>query len=161
MLIDSTRTENIFVAQPQQRNLSGRIFGGFLLRRAFELAFATTYVYGGSKPEFHSVNDMNFLSPVNIGDLMRFRARVLAADASTCGRTRVQVEVEALVTKPEVVRSDVSNTFMFKFFVGSSSSSDEEVVPRRVLPSKPIEAATVWEKCVRADVERALEAEKS
>ena len=69
----ATRTENIFVAQPQQRNLSGRIFGGFLLRRAFELAFATTYVFGGDRPVFKQVSDMDFLRPVDVGDLLRLK----------------------------------------------------------------------------------------
>ena len=77
--VDATRCDNTFVAQPQQRNLSGRIFGGFLLRRAFELAFATTYVSGGARPHFKQVSDMNFLRPVDVGDLLRFRARVLNA----------------------------------------------------------------------------------
>ena len=152
--MDATRTENMFVAQPQQRNLSGRIFGGFLLRRAFELAFATTYVFGGAKPKFHSVADMNFLRPVEVGDLMRIRARVLHATRTSCGRPSVDVEVEALVTKPESLRSEVSNTFMFKFDVGDAN---EGRVVRRVLPSSREEAAHVWEKCVRPDVQARLE----
>lgn len=32
LLIRDTAAQNIFIAQPQQRNLSGRIFGGFLMR---------------------------------------------------------------------------------------------------------------------------------
>ena len=140
--MDATRTENMFVAQPQERNLSGRIFGGFLLRRAFELAFATTYVFGGAKPKFHSVADMNFLRPVEVGDLMRIRARVLHSGQTSCGRPSVDVEVEALVTKPESLRSEVSNTFMFKFYVGEAN---EGRVARRVLPSSREEAAHVWE----------------
>ena len=152
--MDATRTENMFVAQPQERNLSGRIFGGFLLRRAFELAFATTYVFGGAKPKFHSVADMNFLRPVEVGDLMRIRARVLHSRLTSCGRPSVDVEVEALVTKPESLRSEVSNTFMFKFDVGDAN---EGRAVRRVLPSSREEAAHVWEKCVRPDVQARLE----
>jgi acyl-coenzyme A thioesterase 9 len=142
------------VALPQQRNLSGRIFGGFLLRRAFELAFATTYVFGGAKPKFHSVADMNFLRPVEVGDLMRVRARVLHSAQTSCGRPVVDVEVEALVTKPESMQSEVSNTFMFKFYVGERN---EGRVARRVLPSSREEAAHVWEKCVRPGVQVKLE----
>ena len=155
--MDATRTENMFVAQPQERNLSGRIFGGFLLRRAFELAFATTYVFGGAKPKFHSVADMNFLRPVEVGDLMRIRARVLHSRLTSCGRPSVDVEVEALVTKPESLRSEVSNTFMFKFDVGDAN---EGRAVRRVLPSSREEAAHVWEKCVRPDVQARLEEQK-
>lgn len=32
--------------------MSGRIFGGFLMRRAFELAFACAYTFAGWRPQF-------------------------------------------------------------------------------------------------------------
>jgi acyl-coenzyme A thioesterase 9 len=47
---------------------------------------------------------MNFLRPVEVGDLMRVRARVLHSAQTSCGRPVVDVEVEALVTKPESMR---------------------------------------------------------
>ena len=34
VLVDSTGLQNTMICQPQQRNTSGRIFGGFLMRRA-------------------------------------------------------------------------------------------------------------------------------
>jgi acyl-coenzyme A thioesterase 9 len=160
--VDATRCDNTFVAQPQQRNLSGRIFGGFLLRRAFELAFATTYVFGGARPHFKQVSDMNFLRPVDVGDLLRFRARVLNArnpgeeepaggDLSTrLDRPCVDVEVEALVTKPEANFAEVSNTFMFKFWVGAAGEGRTVKTP---VPKSPEEAAHVWERCVREDAD--------
>ena len=43
ILMDATAHSNAMVAQPQSRNLHDRIFGGFLMRRAFELAFSTAY----------------------------------------------------------------------------------------------------------------------
>lgn len=162
---EETRTENIFVAQPQQRNLSGRIFGGFLLRRAFELAFATAYVFGGARPFFKQVSDMDFLRPVDIGDLMRFRARVLYAKASETGRPCVDVEVEALVTKPEAVTTEVSNTFMFKFYVGGGVPGAVDGVvakpPKRVLPKSREEAAHIWERCERPRLQAELEDEEA
>lgn len=152
--VAATLCENIFVAQPQQRNLSGRIFGGFLLRRAFELAFATTYVFGGARPHFKQVSDMNFLKPVDVGDLLRFRARVLDANAAADdARPCVDVEVEALVTKPEEGSSEVSNTFMFKFYVGGA---DEGRVARTPLPATREEAAHVWERCRRPKLDPAV-----
>lgn len=41
ILLSDTRLHNALITQPQQRNTAGRIFGGFLMRRAYELAFAT------------------------------------------------------------------------------------------------------------------------
>ncbi|KAF6250835.1 HotDog domain-containing protein [Scenedesmus sp. NREL 46B-D3] len=55
-----TSLSNAFVCQPQQRNMHGRIFGGFLMRRAFELAFASTYLFAGSRPAFVRVEDITF-----------------------------------------------------------------------------------------------------
>lgn len=55
-----TSLSNTFVAQPQQRNMHGRIFGGFLMRRAFELGFATTYLFAGSRPSFVRVDEVTF-----------------------------------------------------------------------------------------------------
>lgn len=49
MLSAATALENTFVTQPQTRNMSGRVFGGFLMRRAFELAFSTAYMFSGCR----------------------------------------------------------------------------------------------------------------
>ncbi len=48
----ATALENTFVTQPQTRNMSGRVFGGFLMKRAFELAFSTAYMFSGCRLEF-------------------------------------------------------------------------------------------------------------
>ena len=46
-----TGLDNAFIPQPQNRNTANSIFGGFLMRRAFELAFANAYKFGGGKPK--------------------------------------------------------------------------------------------------------------
>lgn len=56
LLMDSTRLSNTFTCQPQQRNMHGRVFGGFLMRRAYELAFATVHMFAGSRPRFVQVD---------------------------------------------------------------------------------------------------------
>lgn len=47
ILMKNTMLQNTLIAQPQARNLANRIFGGFLMRRAFELSFSTAYCFGG------------------------------------------------------------------------------------------------------------------
>ena len=47
ILMSHTELQNTLIAQPQVRNLANRIFGGFLMRRAFELAFSNAYCFGG------------------------------------------------------------------------------------------------------------------
>jgi len=64
ILLKDSRLENSLVCQPQQRNLHGRIFGGFLMHRAFELAFSTAYAFVGPRPCFLEVDHVDFLKPV-------------------------------------------------------------------------------------------------
>ncbi len=81
---------------------------------------------------------------MDVGDLLRFKARVLHVDfdngkdnkVSSHDNTQcVDVEVECFVTRPEMVTSEVSNTFLFTFFVDSKrqdhEKSDAELKERR------------------------------
>eukprot|EP01024_Parvocaulis_polyphysoides_P069302 TRINITY_DN8480_c1_g1_i2.p1 TRINITY_DN8480_c1_g1~~TRINITY_DN8480_c1_g1_i2.p1 ORF type:complete len:352 (-),score=45.42 TRINITY_DN8480_c1_g1_i2:303-1358(-) len=60
ILMKDTCLSNTFVCQRQQRNMHGRIFGGFLMKRAYELAFSTAYKFCGSRPQFVSVDQISF-----------------------------------------------------------------------------------------------------
>ena len=66
ILLRDTRLANSLICQPQQRNIHGRIFGGFLMHRAFELAFSTAYAFAGVRPSFLEVDHVDFLKPVSI-----------------------------------------------------------------------------------------------
>ncbi|GMH95572.1 hypothetical protein TrVE_jg3665 [Triparma verrucosa] len=134
ILMSRTSLHNSFIAQPQNRNMSSRIFGGFLMRRAFELAFATSYNFGGSRPKFIEVDDVSFLSPVDVGDLMVFHSRVVYTlkDGGTIKLDGdcplVMVEVEAWVQDPVKVESEISNRFYFTFSLPESEGC-REIVP--------------------------------
>ncbi|KAL7529479.1 hypothetical protein ACHAXR_005091 [Thalassiosira sp. AJA248-18] len=139
MLMDQTAQSNAMVAQPQARNLHDRIFGGFLMRRAFELAFATAYMFGGDKPRFLEVDDISFDKPVDVGDLLVFKSLVLYTQPTGGnlgtyvdkhdGLPLVNVEVECWVTSPECKKAEVSNHFYFTFALPNKTTC------RRVLPA--------------------------
>jgi len=139
MLMDQTSQSNAMVAQPQARNLHDRIFGGFLMRRAFELAFATAYMFGGDKPRFLEVDDISFDKPVDVGDLLVFKSHVLYTmpDGGNLGSyvdehnglPLVNIEVECWVTCPEQRKAEVSNHFYFTFALPNKKTC------RRVLPA--------------------------
>lgn len=77
ILLRDTRLENSLICQPQQRNFHGRIFGGFLMHRAFELAFSTAYAFAGMVPYFLEVDHVDFLRPVSPFFLNKFDFRVI------------------------------------------------------------------------------------
>jgi len=48
-----------------------------LCRRAFELGFATSYMFAGSRPIFKQVGEITFKKPVDVGDLLSLHSTVL------------------------------------------------------------------------------------
>jgi acyl-coenzyme A thioesterase 9 len=170
ILMEQTRMQNAMIAQRQVTNLHNQIFGGFLMRRAYELAFATAYMFGGVRPRFIQMDDVSFTSPVSIGDLLVFNARVLyteepessAGSSTATGPVQatahgaafplIHVEVETWVTVPEQVRARLSNQFYFTFSASHDKNLPGEVVEngqpqhkllRRVLPANVDEARRI------------------
>ncbi|XP_027351386.1 acyl-coenzyme A thioesterase 9, mitochondrial-like [Abrus precatorius] len=117
ILLRNTSLENSLICQPQQRNIHGRIFGGFLMHRAFDLAFSTAYAFAGLVPCFLEVDHVDFLRPVDVGDFLRLKSCVLYTELHDPDQPIINVEVVAHVTRPELCSSEVSNTFYFTFTV--------------------------------------------
>lgn len=137
-----TSAGNTFMCQPQQRNITGRVFGGFLMRKAFELAFASCYVHCGFRPKFLELERVEFMAPVAVGDLLRLRGKVLHVSSSSSSEVTVRVRVRADVVKPEQAASEISNTFIFAFQVplrGGAGEAGARSV-KRVLPDTREEA---------------------
>lgn len=145
ILVQHTKLQNCEIAQPQTSNLANQIFGGFLMRRAFELSYATAYVFGGARPRFLEVDKVSFSIPVNVGDLTNFQSHVIYTEVQDeikdfnlfRGQKNVplvSVEVEAWIVEPEVASAKLSNRFIFTFALPSGTSC------RNVLPSNMEEA---------------------
>ncbi|KAF2284703.1 hypothetical protein GH714_029436 [Hevea brasiliensis] len=100
ILLRDTHLENSLICQPQQRNIHGRIFGGFLMHRAFELAFSTAYAFAGLVPYFLEVDHVDFLRPVDVGDFLRLKSCVLYTELENPEQPVINIEVVAHVTRP-------------------------------------------------------------
>lgn len=156
VFLHETKLENTFMTMPQQRNTAGRVFGGFLMRRAYELAFCCAHLFCGRRPIFHELDEVTFKAPVSIGDLVRFEACVLytSGNVDSKGRATIHTEVRASVLKPEKCTFIPSNTFNFTFGVpmnadGTGPSALSSLVSlRRVLPATRQEAITIVERFV-------------
>ncbi|CAN8247524.1 unnamed protein product [Cochlearia groenlandica] len=152
ILIKDTSHENSLICQPQQRNIHGRIFGGFLMRKAFELAFSNAYTFAGVSPRFLEVDRVDFIKPVDVGNFLRFKSRVLYTEANSSAEPLINIEVVAHVTSPELRSSEVSNRFYFTFSVRPDAMKDGLKI-RNVVPSTEEEATRVLE---RMDAERPI-----
>lgn len=76
--MSSTKIEKTLIMHGQDRNVHGKIFGGYLTREAFELAWTCAYLHGNMKalPNILNIDDINFWTPVDVGSIMRFTAQI-------------------------------------------------------------------------------------
>lgn len=51
-------TSSTLICMPQHRNTANRIFGGFLMHRAYEVAFCAAFMFGGSRPRFSEIDEV-------------------------------------------------------------------------------------------------------
>jgi len=83
-----------FVVFPEQRNVHGKLFGGFVACQAFDLAyFAAHFFVRGARFLPLGLDDAVFLQPVAVGDLVKLTTRVVFA---TDGLFQVSVIAEVL-----------------------------------------------------------------
>lgn len=156
VLMRDTRLQNTFLTMPQQRNTAGRIFGGFLMRRAYELARSTAHIFGGRRPIFLELDQVTFNAPVNVGEMIKFESSVLytSGQLDPQGRATVHTEVTAYKLNPETKAVQLSNVFNFTFGLtanldGSGGAAVAADIPlRRVLPASRMEAYRIVERYV-------------
>ncbi|XP_027721624.1 acyl-coenzyme A thioesterase 9, mitochondrial isoform X1 [Vombatus ursinus] len=120
--MEDTKLKSLHICQPQERNIFNRIFGGFLMRKAFELGWATAYHFAGSRPFIVAVDDIMFQRPVEIGSLLFFSSQVCFTE-----KDHIQVRVHSEVAFPGTKEHKTTNVFHFTFLVEKEVPS---VIPK-------------------------------
>jgi len=113
--MSSTSMSSINMTQPQERNTNGKIFGGSLMRKAYELARTCAYVFAGasSHPYLVASDTITFLKPVEIGSVIEFSSKVIYSSGtpSPLFQIKVETKIRDLIKNTEFM----SNTFNFTF----------------------------------------------
>ncbi|HVP66046.1 MAG TPA: hotdog domain-containing protein [Anaeromyxobacteraceae bacterium] len=119
-LVGRLAVENWERMYPEQENVPQKIFGGYLMRRAYELATICAELVAPDRPVLAAVNRVNFLHPVRLGDTLHFTDRVVYTSGNL-------VSVEASIERRSRDRSvrALSNSCLFTFV-----NMDREMVPR-------------------------------
>lgn len=121
-LASSLVTEAWERTYPEHENLSKVIFGGYIMRRAHELATICVERIAPGRPVIAAVNRINFLEPVRIGDKIHLTSRVVHTEGpAIC----VETEIER-VSRDRTARA-LSNSCLFTFV-----NVDEALAPRDV-----------------------------
>lgn len=107
---------------PEHENVPEKIFGGYVIRRAFELAMMHAEEITPDRPVFVRVNRINFLQPVRLGDKLDFTSRITYS-----GNTSMTVEINIeRISRDQVTRA-LSNVCVFTFV-----NVDKEMNPKPV-----------------------------
>ena len=67
---------------PEQENVPQKIFGGYLIRRAFELSTICSDLVAPDRSIVVAVNRINFFQPVRMGDKLHYTSRVVYTNDS-------------------------------------------------------------------------------
>ena len=118
---DSIRKSTL-IMQPQSRNVHNKIFGGFLMREAYELAWNITYLYCKKMPNFLSMDHMYFLKPVEIGSIISIKGTVIFTK-----KNKLMVEVINEVILPKSGEKQTTNVCYFTFAIFENTETSQEV----------------------------------
>lgn len=138
--MDASRLSTANIMMPQYRNRHNfMIFGGFLLKQTFELAFCCAASFAHSRPTFVSLDPSTFQNPVPVGSVLYLTATVVYTDpplvtgqsdgeasTSQAGKTRVQIRVDSKVRNVEHGETKPTGQFNYTFTV----DKDVKVMPR-------------------------------
>ncbi|GAB7365253.1 hypothetical protein MBLNU230_g6336t1 [Neophaeotheca triangularis] len=142
--MDATKLSTADIMQPQYRNRHNfMIFGGRLLRSAFELAFCCASSFARTRPTFVSLDPSTFQNPVPVGSVLYLTATVVYTDPPLVDNghspdaqarppeggsksTRVVVRVDSKVRNVEHGSTKPTGQFNYTFTV----DRDIKVMPR-------------------------------
>ena len=86
--MDPRRLEMTVLMTPDMANFSGKVHGGALLNLLDRVAFSCASRYSGRYAVTLSVDQVTFKEPINVGELVTFRASVNHA-----GRTSMEIGI--------------------------------------------------------------------
>jgi acyl-coenzyme A thioesterase 9 len=69
-------------AEPPAVSLHSKVFGGYLMRLAYELGFTNASLFARAPVRFLSLDKIAFAKPVPIGSILRLTAHVLRSAAT-------------------------------------------------------------------------------
>ncbi|KAL2002369.1 hypothetical protein VTN02DRAFT_76 [Thermoascus thermophilus] len=132
IFMEDTVLKSAMIMQPQYRNRHNfMIFGGFLLKQTFELAFCCAASFARARPIFISLDPSTFENPVPVGSVLYLRATVSytephVKEGSDSKFTKVQVRVDTKVRDVEHDTKKSTGMFNYTFLV----EKDIEVMPK-------------------------------
>nr|NP_001097991.1 uncharacterized protein Dmel_CG1638 [Drosophila melanogaster]AAF57164.3 uncharacterized protein Dmel_CG1638 [Drosophila melanogaster] len=107
---------------PEHRNQNNTVFGGFLMRSALEISWATAFLYCKARPTLEHISDISFQKPVSVNSFIKMTAYVVYTQENY-----LQIMTVAEVLDAYTGNHVTTNTFHYTF---SAPDAVTEVLPR-------------------------------
>tara|TARA_B100000809_G_scaffold130660_1_gene128499 strand:+ start:33194 stop:33748 length:555 start_codon:yes stop_codon:yes gene_type:complete len=114
---------------PSNSNFSGKIHGGYILNLMDQIAFACASKYSGKYCVTASINTVDFLNPIEVGELVTLKARV-----NYVGRTSMTVGIRVVSENIKTGESKHCNSSYF-LMVAKNEDGTNAAVPKLKLTS--------------------------
>ncbi len=120
-------TSGYDLTYPEHENVPKKIFGGYVIHRAFMYSSICAELIAPDRPTVVAVNRINFHHPVRIADKLHFQSRV-----TYTGESSICVETDIVRISRDRTSTSVCNTCIFTF-----TNVDAELRRRSVPPVYP------------------------
>lgn len=121
-----TRLADSAWCHPQKRNLYGAIFGGYLMRIAYENAFCAASLFAQKPVELVSLDSFEFKSSVEVGALLQLTSEITRINDDESGSIQVYVQINS--TNMMTGKSVLSNRAYLTFKLAKSGQAMEKFV---------------------------------
>lgn len=125
-----SQTELVELMIPAYANFGGKIHGGILLSIMDKVAYACASKHAGAYCVTVTVDNVEFLSPVEVGDLVRF-----AASVNYVGNTSLVVGIKVTAENIKTGEQRHTNTSYFTM-VAKDETGKPTLVPRLLLETE-------------------------
>lgn len=126
--MDPRRLEMTELMTPDMANFSGKVHGGALLNLLDRVAFSLASRYSGRYAVTISVDQVTFKEPINVGELVTFRASVNYA-----GRTSMEIGIRVEAENIRVGTMRHTNSCYFTMVAVDEAGKPAEIPELRVL----------------------------
>lgn len=128
--IDSSRISMSQLMQPSHSNFGGKIHGGYILRLMDEIAFACASKHSETYCVTASVNTVDFLNPIEVGELVTMKASI-----NFVGNTSMVVGIRVVAENIRTGKTKHCNSSYFTM-VAKDDAGKSVQVPGLVLNDK-------------------------
>ncbi len=124
---DESKIETRYLVMPGHTNHYGTAFGGIIMSWIDIAAAMVAENHCGHEAVTVSIDKINFLSPINVGDHVILRARI-----NYTGRTSMEIEVDVFSENPSTGKV-TRTTSAFLTFVGLDKRKRPTPIPQLLL----------------------------